>query len=99
MNPKLIAIENRTGAFQHVFQRIMRMVPDRDKGDKRLQRMLAFRLINDGEAATASYLIRNIRHFVHRSDPKRFYDFLMDGKDKEFPPSPSPIDGGPPGAA
>ena len=99
MNPKLIAIENRSGAFQQTFQRILRMVPDRDKGDKRLQRMLAFRLINDGEAATASYLIRNIRHFVHQSDPKCFYDFLVDGKDKDFPPSPAPTDGGPSGAA
>lgn len=99
MNPKLIAIENRSGVFQLIFQRVMRMVPDRDKGDKRLQRMLAFRLISDGEAATASYLIRNIRHFVRQPNPKRFYDFLMDGKDKEFPPSPAPIDGGPPGAA
>lgn len=99
MNPKLIAIENRSGAFRLVFQRVMRMVPERDKRDKRLQRMLAFRLINDGEAATASYLIRNIRHFVRQPSPKCFYDFLVDGKDKDFPPAPPPKDGGPPGAA
>lgn len=99
MNPKLIAIETRSGPFRMIFQRVMRMVPDRDKNDKRLQRMLAFRLINDGEAATATYLIRNIRHFVHQPSPKNFYDYLMDGKDKDFPPSPTPTDGGPPGAA
>ena len=98
MNAKLIAIEKRAGPFKMVLQRVMRMVPDRDKSDKRLQRMLAFRLINDGEAETTSYLIRNIRHFVHQPGPVSFYDFLMDGKDKDFPPR-SPSDGGPPGAA
>ena len=98
MTPKLIAIENRSGPFRMVFQRVMRMVPDRDKNDKRLQRMLAFRIINDGEAATASYLIRKIRFFVHLPAPKSFYEFLVDGKDHEFPPPP-PVDGDPPGAA
>lgn len=98
MNSKLIAIEKRSGPFRIIFQRVMRMVPDRDKDDKRLQRLLAFRLINDGEAATTAYLIRQIRHFVHLPGPKRFYDFLMDGEDHDFPPSPS-LDGGPPGAA
>ena len=98
MAPKLIAIENRSGPFRMVFQRVMRMVPDRDKNDKRLQRMLAFRIINDGEAATASYLIRKIRFFVHLPAPKSFYEFLVDGKDHEFPPT-LPLDGDPPGAA
>jgi hypothetical protein len=98
MAPKLIALENRSGPFRMVFQRVMRMVPDRDKNDKRLQRMLAFRVINDGEAATASFLIRKIRFFVHLPAPKSFYEFLVDGEDHEFPPSP-PLDGDPPGAA
>jgi hypothetical protein len=98
MNTKLIAIEKRSGPFRAIFQRVMRMVPDRDKEDKRLQRMLAFRLINDGEAETTAYLIRNIRHFIRRPDPLSFYDFLRNGKDKDFPPI-HPPNGGPPGAA
>ena len=98
MNSKLIAIENRSGPFRMVFQRVLRMVPERDQSDKRLQRMLAFRLINDGEAATASYLIRNIRYFVRLPAPKNFYDFLIDAQDHDFPPT-TPLDGGPPGAA
>ena len=98
MDNKLIAIEDRTGPFQIVFQRVMRMVPDRDKADKRLQRLLAFRIINDGEAATTSYLIRQIRHFVRLPAPKCFYDFLIDGEDHDFPPAP-PLNDGPPGAA
>ena len=48
MSDKLIAIGKEGGPFQTVFQRIMRMVPDRDKNDKSLQRLLAFRLKIDG---------------------------------------------------
>jgi hypothetical protein len=99
MASKVIAIENRTGPFRMIFQRVIRMVPDRDRGDKRLQRLLAFRLINDGEAATAAYLIRSIRHFVRLPTPMRFYDFLMAGRDKAFPALDKPTDSGPPGAA
>ncbi len=98
MDTKLITIEKRTGPFRAVFQRVMRMVPDRDKGDKRLQRMLAFRLINDGEAETTAYLIRNIRHFIRQPKPISFYDFLRDGRVDEFPPI-RPPNGGPQGAA
>ena len=98
MVTKLIAIENRSGPFRTVFQRIMRMVPDRDKNDKRLQRMLAFRLINDGEAETTAFLIRNIRHFIRQPGPISFYDFLKDPNKNEFPPT-RPPNGGPPGAA
>ncbi len=98
MKSKLIAIERRSGPFRIILQRVMRMVPDRDKRDKRLERMLAFRVINDGEAETTSYLIRNIRHFIRQPTAASFYDFLMDGKDKDFPPT-SPLNGGPPGAA
>ncbi len=99
MHPKLIAIENRSGPFRMIFQRVLRIVPDKDKSDKRLQRLLAFRLINDAEAATASYLIRHIRHYVHQPSPKSFYDYLIEGKDRDFPPAPVPPEGEPPGAA
>ena len=49
MSDKLITLEEQGGPFQAVFQRILRMVPDRDKNDKSLQRLLAFRLKIDGE--------------------------------------------------
>ena len=35
MMDKIIAIEDRNGPFQPLFQRIMRMVPDKDKKDKK----------------------------------------------------------------
>ena len=78
MADKLITIEEQDGPFQNVFQRIMRMVPDRDKKDKNLQRLLAFRLKIDGEAALSEFLIRKIRDTIKCAYTGSLYDFLKD---------------------
>ena len=78
MPEKVIAIENRNGPFKMLFQRIMRVVPDKDKNDKNLQRLLAFRLETSGEAATVEYLIRKIRDLIHCSYRGSLYHFLKD---------------------
>ena len=54
------------------------MVPDRDKNDKNLQRLLAFRLKLDGEAALSEYLIRKIRETIKCAYTGSLYDFLKD---------------------
>jgi hypothetical protein len=77
MNHNIIELENRRGAAMFVLRRVMRMVPDRDKDDKRLQRLLVFRLWHDGEAATCDYLMRHIRRYIRQPEPRRFYDFLV----------------------
>ena len=100
MNRKIITIENRRGAALYVLRRIMRMVPDRDKDDKRLQRLLVFRLQHDGEAATCEYLMRCIRRYVRQPEPRRFYDFLVQGQDRDQVASRRlDLDPDPPGAA
>ena len=76
MSDKLIALEEQDGPFRNVFQRFMRMVPDRDKNDKNLQRLLAFRLRIDGEAALNEYLIRKIRETIRCAYTGSLYDFL-----------------------
>jgi len=78
MSEKLITIEAQDGPFQVLFQRIMRMVPDRDKDDINLQRLLAFRLRIDGEAALSEYLIRKIRETIKCAYTGSLYDFLKD---------------------
>ncbi|NNL77169.1 MAG: hypothetical protein HKO68_12610 [Desulfobacterales bacterium] len=98
MSYKLITIENADGPFQMVFQRIMRMVPDRDKDDKNLQRLLAFRLKIDGEAALSEYLIRKIRETIKCAYTGSLYDFLKnDLLEKECRPDEEDTE--PPGAA
>jgi hypothetical protein len=100
MSDNLITIEAQNGPYQALFQRILRMVPDRDKNDKSLQRLLAFRLRIDGEAALSEYLIRKIRETIKCAYTGSLYDFLKDdliekecGTDEEEP------DSEPPGAA
>lgn len=78
MADKIISIEEQNGAFQTIFQRVMRMVPDRDKQDKRLQRLIAFRLRIDGEAAITEYLIKKIKEAINCSYRGSLYDYLKD---------------------
>ncbi len=78
MTDKIISIEEQDGPFQMTFQRVMRMVPDRDKQDKKLQRLIAFRLKIDGEAAISEYLIKKIKEAIKCSFHGSLYDYLKD---------------------
>src|SRR5210317_2554211 len=101
MSDKLISLEEQDGPFQAVFQRIMRMVPDRDKNDKNLQRLLAFRLKIDGEAVLNEFLIRKIRETIKCAYTGSLYEFLKDDLiEKECRPDAEVAeDDEPPGAA
>lgn len=78
MSDKIISIEEQEGPFQTTFQRVMRMVPDRDRQDKKLQRLIAFRLKIDGEAAISVYLIKKIKEAIKCSFRGSLYDYLKD---------------------
>ena len=98
MTDKVISIEEHEGPFQMVFQRVMRMVPDRDKHDKKLQRLIAFRLRIDGEAAISEYLIMKIKEAIKCSYNGSLYDYLKDDIEaKEC--EDTNLDDTPPGAA
>ncbi len=95
MPDKVIAIENLEGPYRTIFQKVMKMVPDRDKNDKNLQRLIAFRLRTDGEAATREYLINKIRDIIQCGYTGSFYDFIKDDhKERECnlePEEPGPL--------
>ncbi|MFZ0242839.1 MAG: hypothetical protein WAL90_14440 [Desulfobacterales bacterium] len=76
MTNKIISLEDQDGPFQTMLQRVIRMVPDKDKSDEKLRRLLAFRLKIDGEAATSEYIIRKVREILHCSYTGNFYDFI-----------------------
>ena len=98
MTDKIIAIEQQDGPFQNALQRIMRMVPDRDKQDKKLQRLIAFRLKIDGEAALSEYLIKKIKAAIKCSYSGSMYDYLKDDMAEKECEGPEAEDS-PPGAA
>jgi len=81
MPEKVIAIEKLEGPYQTIFKNVMQMVPDRDKDDKDLQRLIAFRLRADGEDAIKKYLIEKIREIIQCGYKGRFYDFLINEKE------------------
>jgi hypothetical protein len=98
MTDKIITIEQQEGPFQMAFQRIMRMVPERDKQDEKLQRLIAFRLRIDGEAKLSEYLIKKINEAIKCSYRGSMYDYLKDdiiAKECEGPDTDEP----PPGVA
>ena len=76
MTQKVIAIEEKDGPLRAMLQNMMRMVPDRDRDDVNLQRLLAFRLHLDGEAALKEYLMTHIRAAAQCAYTGRLYDFL-----------------------
>ena len=78
MSDKIISIEETEGTFKLALQRIMRMVPDRDKNDTNLQRLLAFRLRIDGEAALSEYLFHKIKETIQCAYTGKLYDILKD---------------------
>jgi hypothetical protein len=98
MADKIISLEQQDGPFQKAFHRVMRMVPDRDKQDKKLQRLIAFRLRIDGEAALSEYLIKKIKTAIKCSYSGSMYDYLKDDMaEKEC--EDSNAEDPPPGAA
>jgi hypothetical protein len=94
-NDKVFLIESEKGPYQMVLRNVMRMVPDRDKNDVALQRLIAFRLRIDGESTTREYLMRKIRDMIQSSYHGRLYDFLKQGQQTASPsrhdlPPPAP---------
>lgn len=84
MPEKIITIEDFAGPYKKIFENVLRMVPERDKNDIRLQRLLAFRLRTDGESATREYLVAKIRDIIQCGYKGSFYDFLKnDIQEKE----------------
>jgi len=98
MSDKIISIEQEDGPFKMVLQRVLRMVPDRDKHDKKLQRLIAFRLKVDGEAAISEYLLKNIREAIKCSYTGSLYDYLKDDLEARECKEAN-LDNTPPGAA
>ena len=84
MAAKLIAIEELDGPLQQLLQRVMRRVPEKDKSDLKLKRLVAFRLRIDGENSTTEYLTRKAREAAKCAYSGSFYDFIRnDAKIRE----------------
>ena len=83
----IIHIEEQEGPFLDILNRVMRMVPEKDRQDVHLQRLLAFRLRVDGEVAIRNYLLDKIREVIQCAYTGSLYDYLKsDLEEKECRP-------------
>lgn len=87
MADRVIRIEDDDASIGVLLERVMRMVPERDKKDPNLRRLLAFRLRLDGEERIREYLLRKIRASIECGYTGSFYEFIKDDlKEKECLP-------------
>ena len=83
----IIHIEEQEGPFLDILKRVLRMVPEKDRSDVNLQRLIAFRLRVDGEVAIREYLLEKIREVIQCAYTGSLYDYLKnDLEEKECRP-------------
>jgi hypothetical protein len=94
MTEKIIFPEEMVGEDSRPFQRLMALVPDKDRADIKLKRFLVFRMKIDGEEPTRDLLIKGIEQAGESDFNGTLYEFLMDheaaisGDDMEGPGLP-----------
>lgn len=78
MTADIINIEDRDDALHAILERVMLLVPEKDKKDLNLQRIIAFRLKLDGEPETRAYLVKKIEETIKCAYTGSLYEFLKD---------------------
>jgi len=78
MTADIINIEDRDEALHAILERVMLLVPEKDKQDLNLQRIIAFRLKLDGEPETRAYLAKKIEETIQCAYTGSLYEFLKD---------------------
>jgi hypothetical protein len=76
MTDRVIRLEEEALVDPEKLDRLMRLVPDDQRGDIRLKRFLAFRLKLDGLVACQAYLSHQISAAEQSAFKGRLYDFL-----------------------
>jgi len=78
MTADIINIEDRDKALHATLDRVMLLVPEKDKQDLSLQRIIAFRLKLDGETETREYLVKKIEEIIQCAYTGSLYEFIKD---------------------
>ncbi len=78
MEDKIIRVETQATVDQEALGRLLRLVSERQRDDKRLIRFLAFRLKIDGFDATKMFLSRKLIEIERCRFGGDLYDFLKD---------------------
>ncbi len=83
MDDNIIEIKSIADGSEKVIDELLKMPPDGQRDDERLQRLVAFRLNLDGEGPTREYLYRKMQHLSVCGYTGDLYDFLKDARQEE----------------
>jgi len=78
MGEKLYSIEDVSGPEQDNLEKLLLLVPPKQRQDLQLRRLLLFRLLIDGFQTTRSYLVDRTRAADRCGYSGRIYDYLKD---------------------
>ena len=78
MTSKVIFPEDMFGEGSRSFERLMELVPPKDRPDIKLQRFLVFRMKIDGEVATRAFLLEGIANARESAFDGTLYEYLVD---------------------
>ena len=78
MAADIINIQDRDDVLHAILERVMLLVPEKDKQDLNLQRIIALRLKLDGEPETRAYLVKKIEEIIQCAYTGSLYEFLKD---------------------
>ena len=81
MEDQIIRVETRATVDPEALARLLRLVSERQRGDARLIRFLAFRLKIDGFNPTKKYLSRKLIEVERCQFRGYLYDFLKDDEE------------------
>ena len=80
MPSNIIFPEGIEGPLHDAFIRLMTLIPDEQRTENKLQRLIAFRLKLDGEDLTRAYILEKIEHAAECQYAGNLYDFMKDDK-------------------
>jgi len=78
MGQKLYSIENLSGQDHDDLEKLLLLVPPKQRQDLQLRRLLLFRLLIDGFEITRSYMVDKTRAADRCGFSGRIYDYLKD---------------------
>jgi hypothetical protein len=78
MMKKVIFPEDMIGDGSKPFQRLMALLPVKDRSDIKLKRFLVFRLKIDGEEATRAFLLKGLERAKENAFSGTLYEYLVD---------------------
>lgn len=80
MPSNIIFPEGIEGPIHDAFTRLMDLIPKEQRTEKKLQRLIAFRLKLDGEDPTRAYILKKTEHAVECQYAGNLYDFMKDDR-------------------